>query len=59
MSDKQQSLNNQIRISFDAESEFLTELLDGYKKWKAVNEKEYAEAYRVLLNQFTSIKSDE
>lgn len=35
-------------------SEFLTELLDGYKRWTAIGNKEFASAYRVLLNSFTA-----
>jgi len=37
------------------ESEFLTEVLAGMKRWKNKGEKEYAEAYRVLLNKFTQV----
>lgn len=37
----------------DQEAELLTDLLDGYKKWTAIGNSEYAEAYRMMLNSFT------
>lgn len=32
---------------------FLQELAKGFGRWSAANEKEYAEAYRLLINRFT------
>lgn len=43
----------------DQEADFLTELLDGYKKWVAIGNKEYAEAYRVLIHNFTNVEPSE
>lgn len=55
----------------DSEDIFLSDILRGYKYWKkriaelekdqrdVTKEKEYAEAYRLLLNQFTHIEKQQ
>lgn len=43
----------------EQKQEFLTELLDGYKKWSSIGNKEYAELYLVTLNQFTNVEIPE
>ncbi|MFL5809335.1 MAG: hypothetical protein ACJ749_07415 [Flavisolibacter sp.] len=41
------------------EAEFLDELVKSYNYWMDKGEKEYAEAYKVLINKFTQIPDEE
>lgn len=42
-----------------AEAEFLSDLFDGFKKWSAAGNKEYADAYKVLIHNFTNVETTE
>lgn len=44
--------NNTVQIR-DHEAEFLTELLERHVYWKTQGKTEYAEAYLVILHEFT------
>lgn len=52
------ALNKDTITKGDNEDEFLKEVLAGYTKWKAKGEKEYAEAYQILLNKFSQIEKE-
>lgn len=40
------------------EDEFLNDLIKGKKKWADRGEKEYADAYKVLINKFTQLADE-
>lgn len=47
------------RTKTNNEGEFLDELVNRYNYWMDKGEKEYAEAYKVLINKFTLIPDEE
>jgi hypothetical protein len=46
------------QVRAENEDEFLAELIMGKKKWTARGEKEYADAYKVLINKFTQLPEE-
>jgi len=43
-----------IKYILSNEDRFLQELTDNYIRWKEEGEDEFAEAYKILLNKFTT-----
>lgn len=50
---------NKIVTTRDYDSEFIKELLDRHIYWKSIGQTEKAEAYQVLLHNFTKIEIKE